>query len=166
MDGTKVFSFHIGESSGSGPLLGRFRGCGLWPLREIQILLERNNPYLPPQFLAVFIHQDIRRQQFHLVFGNQVRLLIGGNLTLIATLMGTPYEPNTRGAILFLEDVGEEPYRIDRMLTQLRLAGKLQQAAGIIIGECADCTPSDIGAVGRLRVRQHSRKFITCRSVA
>lgn len=69
--------------------------------------------------------------------------LIGGNLTLVCTLMGTPYEIDTRGKILMLEDVGEEPYRIDRMLTQLRLAGKLDAAAGIIWGECSDCGPKD-----------------------
>lgn len=67
--------------------------------------------------------------------------LTGGNLTLISTTMGTPYEIETRGRIVFLEDVGEEPYRIDRMLTQLRLAGKFEQAAGVIIGECVDCGP-------------------------
>ncbi len=69
--------------------------------------------------------------------------LIGGNLTLISTTMGTPYEIDTRGRILFIEDVDEEPYRIDRMLTQLRLAGKFDAAAGIIFGECADCRPKD-----------------------
>lgn len=69
--------------------------------------------------------------------------LIGGNLTLISTLMGTPYEIDTRGSIFFTEDVGEEPYRIDRMLTQLKLAGKLQDSAGIIFGECHDCGPAD-----------------------
>jgi muramoyltetrapeptide carboxypeptidase len=69
--------------------------------------------------------------------------LIGGNLTLISTTMGTPYEIETRGRILFLEDVGEEPYSIDRMLTQLRLAGKLASAAGIVFGECRDCRPRD-----------------------
>ena len=57
--------------------------------------------------------------------------------------MGTPFEIDTAGKILFIEDVGEEPYRIDRMLTQLRLAGKLESAAGVVIGECKDCTPSD-----------------------
>lgn len=72
--------------------------------------------------------------------------LIGGNLTLISTTMGTPYEIETKGRILFIEDVGEEPYRIDRMLTQLRLAGKLDAASGIIWGECADCHPSDYKA--------------------
>ena len=69
--------------------------------------------------------------------------LVGGNMSLICATMGTPYEIDTRGKILFIEDVDEQPYTIDRMLTQLRLAGKLQQAAGIIWGECADCGPKD-----------------------
>ena len=61
--------------------------------------------------------------------------LIGGNLTLVSTLMGTPFEPDFRDRIIFLEDVNEAPYRIDRMLTQLWLAGKLQHAAGIAFGK-------------------------------
>lgn len=65
--------------------------------------------------------------------------LIGGNLTLISTTMGTPYEIKCKDKILFLEDVGEEPYSIDRMLTQLRLAGKFDEAAGIIFGVCSGC---------------------------
>jgi muramoyltetrapeptide carboxypeptidase len=69
--------------------------------------------------------------------------LIGGNLTLVASLMGTPYEIETQGRIFFTEDVGEEPYRIDRMLTQLLLANKLQAASGAVFGECLDCGPSD-----------------------
>jgi muramoyltetrapeptide carboxypeptidase len=69
--------------------------------------------------------------------------LIGGNLSVIAATMGTPFEVNTRNRILFIEDVDEQPYAIDRMLTQLRLAGKLEQAAGIIFGECEDCRPRD-----------------------
>jgi muramoyltetrapeptide carboxypeptidase len=69
--------------------------------------------------------------------------IIGGNLTLISTLMGTPYEIDCRGKILLLEDVGEEPYRMDRMLTQLRLAGKFKDAVGVVVGECVDCDPSD-----------------------
>ncbi len=65
--------------------------------------------------------------------------LIGGNLTMIATLMGTPYQPDTTGAIFFLEDVHEEPYRIDRMLTTLALGGMFDKAAGIVFGRCSDC---------------------------
>ena len=68
--------------------------------------------------------------------------MTGGNLTLIAHTMGTPYEIETKDRILLLEDTGEAPYRIDRMLVQLRLAGKLQSAAGIVFGTCTDCAPS------------------------
>lgn len=69
--------------------------------------------------------------------------LIGGNLSLIAALMGTPYEPDTKGRILFIEDVHEEPYRIDRMLSTLRLGGKLDDVAGVVLGRFADCNPED-----------------------
>ena len=65
--------------------------------------------------------------------------LVGGNLTLVAALMGTPYEIDTTGAILFLEDVREEVYRIDRMLTQLALGGKFERAAGVVFGRCTEC---------------------------
>lgn len=61
--------------------------------------------------------------------------LIGGNLSTLLTLLGTPFEPEFQGRIIFLEDVGEPLYRIDRMLTQLWLAGKLQKIAGIILGD-------------------------------
>lgn len=67
---------------------------------------------------------------------------VGGNLTLISTTMGTPYEIDAKGKILLLEDTGEAPYRIDRMLVQLRLAGKFADAAGIVWGTCTDCAPS------------------------
>lgn len=62
----------------------------------------------------------------------------GGNLSMIAALLGTPYEPDFRDTILFIEDVGEAPYKIDRLLTQLRLAGKLQQVNGVLIGSFSD----------------------------
>ena len=62
-------------------------------------------------------------------------LLTGGNLSVIASTLGTPYEIKTRGRILFLEDIQEEPYRVDRLLLQLKLAGKLKDAAGIIFGD-------------------------------
>ncbi|MBP7247790.1 MAG: LD-carboxypeptidase [Negativicutes bacterium] len=65
--------------------------------------------------------------------------LCGGNLSLIADLMGTPYEIQTEGKLLFIEEVGEAPYQIDRMLTQLRLAGKLDHCAGIVLGDFANC---------------------------
>jgi muramoyltetrapeptide carboxypeptidase len=68
--------------------------------------------------------------------------LIGGNLTVLTTLMGSDYLPDFSDCILFVEDVREEVYRIDRMLTQLALAGVLQQIKGFIFGRCTDCEPS------------------------
>ena len=67
--------------------------------------------------------------------------IIGGNLSLIADTIGTQYEIDTKRKILFIEEVGEEPYSIDRMLNQLRLSGKLKDAAGIILGDFRDCEP-------------------------
>jgi muramoyltetrapeptide carboxypeptidase len=61
--------------------------------------------------------------------------LIGGNVSVLHALMGTPYEIETNGKILFLEDVGEAPYRVDRMLNTLRLAGKFDRVAGVILGQ-------------------------------
>lgn len=69
--------------------------------------------------------------------------LIGGNLTLISTTMGTPWEIQTEGKILFLEDVSEQPYSMDRMLTQLRLAGKFRGIRGLVLGECHECRPRE-----------------------
>jgi len=67
--------------------------------------------------------------------------LIGGNLSLIASTIGTQWEIDTKGKVLFIEEVGEKPYRIDRMLCQLKLSGKLHDAAGFCIGSFTDCDP-------------------------
>ena len=75
--------------------------------------------------------------------GKATGRLVGGNLTLFTALLGTPYEVDTKDAILFLEETGEEPYDVDRMLTQLLLSGRLDQVAGIVFDKCADCKPSD-----------------------
>lgn len=65
--------------------------------------------------------------------------IVGGNLSLLASLIGTPYQPNFKGNILLLEDVGVEPYNVDRMISHLDLAGVFDQISGIIIGEFEDC---------------------------
>ena len=70
--------------------------------------------------------------------GSAQGLLLGGNLSVVCSLLGTPWEVDTRDSILFIEDVGEDVYRIDRLLTQLRLAGKLAAAAGFLIGSFSD----------------------------
>ena len=61
--------------------------------------------------------------------------LVGGNLSILCATLGTPWEVRTEGRILFLEDSGEKPYRIDRMLVQMKQAGKLSGVAGIVFGD-------------------------------
>lgn len=67
--------------------------------------------------------------------------IVGGNLSLLADTIGTKFEIDTKGKLLFIEDVGEEPYRVDGMLNHLRMAGKLADASGIIIGDFSDVEP-------------------------
>lgn len=71
--------------------------------------------------------------------GNAKGILIGGNLTVVASMMGSDYLPNWKNKILFLEETGEEPYRIDRMLTQLKLSGVLGTISGLVFGKCVKC---------------------------
>ena len=69
--------------------------------------------------------------------------LLGGNLALLVSSMGTRYFPDLRDALLYLEDIGEEPYRVDRMLFQLLNAGILHGVSGILAGQFTDCGPKD-----------------------
>lgn len=78
--------------------------------------------------------------------------LLGGNLTVLTALAGTRWLPDFKGAILFLEDVEEAEYRIDRMLTQLGQAGVLGGLAGAVFGQCTSCTGSSSGAYGGFTV--------------
>jgi muramoyltetrapeptide carboxypeptidase len=75
--------------------------------------------------------------------GAAAGVLVGGCLSSLVALLGTPYAIETADRVLFLEDVAERPYRIDRMLTQLRLAGKLDGVAAVVLGSFADCKGRD-----------------------
>lgn len=75
--------------------------------------------------------------------------LLGGNLAVLTSLAGTPYMPDLNGAILFLEDVNEYVYRVDRMLSTLLLGGALERLAGVVLGGFTDCPPSE-GSFGSL----------------
>lgn len=92
---------------------------------------------LPPKKPDALV--DRTNRVLRLAPGKATGRLAGGNLTILSTLMGTPYEIDTNGAIVFLEDTHEDLYRIDRMLTQLALAGKFDRAAGVVFGRCTDC---------------------------
>jgi len=84
-------------------------------------------------------------QRWKLALGETVRPgraeseLMGGCLSILVTTLGTPYEVDTQGKLLFLEDVGEKPYRVERMLTHLKMAGKLDDVAGVLFGDFTDC---------------------------
>jgi len=82
--------------------------------------------------------------------GKAAAEVMGGCLSLLVTTLGTPYEIDTAGKILFLEDVGEKPYRIERMLTHLKMAGKFDAVAGVVFGDFTHCDsdgPRDIRQV-------------------
>jgi muramoyltetrapeptide carboxypeptidase len=72
--------------------------------------------------------------------------LLGGNLSLVSALAGTPYAADFKDSLLFIEEVNEEPYRIDRWMTQLDLAVGLDKAAGVMIGICENCGPQGNGS--------------------
>jgi muramoyltetrapeptide carboxypeptidase len=79
--------------------------------------------------------------------GRAEGVLVGGNLALLAALVGTPYAPRFAGAVVVLEDIGEATYRVDRMLRQLLLAGALDGCRAIVFGHCTNCPEeSDDGA--------------------
>ena len=73
--------------------------------------------------------------------------LIGGNLSILCSLLGTPHEPDLSGCILFLEDINEPTYRVDRMLNQLRLSGKLDRIAGLVLGKFTNCRANKHGSL-------------------
>jgi len=99
------------------------------------------------------ICQGYRGKTVKILRGGIVRgSLIGGNLSLLCTTLGTPWQPSFKKRILFFEDIGEQPYRMDRLLTQLLNCGLLQQVAGIAIGINAEC--SDPKATGAKEYRQ------------
>ena len=133
----------IGQRTGlvtfHGPMITSDMGKGLsdYTWDYLSKAITRSEPLgpitNPPNLLSPTV----------IVPGRAQGQLIGGNLSLSVSTLGTPYEIDTRGKILCLEEVGEAPYRIDRMLTQLLLAGKLQDAVGIVIAVCIDCDRDD-----------------------
>ncbi|EEF58570.1 S66 peptidase family protein [Pedosphaera parvula] len=97
--------------------------------RFLKILTE---PEFPGSICQDYTHDTVSILRRGKVSGE----LIGGNISLLCSSLGTPYQPSFRGKILFFEDLDEVPYRYDRLLTQLSNAGLLQQVAGIAVGIC------------------------------
>lgn len=130
---TGLVTFH-------GPVAAsEFQEDTLQHLRSV--IMEPENPYLikAPEFFD--LQEGIGYQPFTITSGQATGTLTGGNLALLSALAGTPFKPTFKNKIVFLEDVGEQPYRLDRMLTQLLQATDLSLAAGIVLGVFNDCQP-------------------------
>jgi muramoyltetrapeptide carboxypeptidase len=87
-----------------------------------------------------YIIPDNSEDRFIITPGTAEGMLLGGNLSVLVSMIGSEYLPAFEGAILFLEDIGESVYRIDRMLTQLKLAGILDKLSGFVFGKCTECS--------------------------
>ncbi|SEH69270.1 muramoyltetrapeptide carboxypeptidase [Halobacillus karajensis] len=93
-------------------------------------------------FKPTAIHYTEVKSPLHIhAEGEATGEVVGGNLSLLVNSIGTPFEIDTKGKLLLVEDVGEEPYRIDSFFNQLKMAGKFNEAIGIIIGDFSQTTP-------------------------
>ena len=121
-----AWATRLGVPTVHGPVLTQL---GELPAEEVQALFDliEGRPRSPLTGLRT------------LAPGRARAPLAGGNLTLLSHLCGTPWQPELDGRILLIEDVGEAPYRIDRMLTQLRLAGALRGLRGVLAGSFISC---------------------------
>lgn len=132
---TGLVTFHGPNGSGSWNAFNADQFRRLFLDREL--VHYRNEPPQADELVP-------RRNRTLPIRGGRARgPLVGGNLAVLSALAGSPYLPDFSGRILFLEDVAEAPYRVDRMLSTLKLAGVLDRIAGFIFGECTDCDPGD-----------------------
>ncbi len=141
----------VGYSDITALQLAIFKQTGLVTFSGPMVAVEMAkgiDPFTESNFWKMLTGPQARLQMrvpadsnFCLKPGNAKGRLLGGCLSLICSLLGTQFLPDFHGAILFLEDVGEEPYRIDRMFNQLRLAGVLNDVNGIVFGQFPDCVP-------------------------
>jgi muramoyltetrapeptide carboxypeptidase len=110
-----------------GPVLTQLHRLPEQDRRALHGLLEQPGPGLLLSELATIIPGRVQGP------------LLGGNLEVFSRLLGTPFMPDLDGAILFLEEVGERPYRVDRLITHLDLAGVWNRVAAVVVGQFIDC---------------------------
>ena len=122
----------VGQQTGlvtfHGPMLTTLGSTDKTCLADLCKRLTTSTPYPLPVDKAQILRQGTAGGQ-----------LVGGNLTTICHLLATPYELRLKNRILFIEDVGEAPYRVDRLLTQLSLSGGLGEISGLILGTFSNC---------------------------
>ena len=133
-----AFWHKAGVPSVSGPMVAVEMGSGILPFTEQHFWGQIQNE--APDYTFKFDCQN----EVQIWNGGRAKgRLIGGCLSMVAHQLGTPYMPDLQGQILFLEDVGEEPYKIDRYLAQLYQAGVFDQISGLILGQFIDCEDSN-----------------------
>jgi muramoyltetrapeptide carboxypeptidase len=110
-----------------GPVMTQLGRLGRATSERLFSLLESSSPAQPLHGTATFVEGTVEGP------------LLGGNLSVFTRLLGTPFMPNLEGAVLLLEDVGERPYRLDRMWTHLELAGVFSKVSGIALGSFTQC---------------------------
>jgi muramoyltetrapeptide carboxypeptidase len=128
-DGTALLAAaaHAGLASVHGPVVTQLGNLGAGDQQALYALLETPGPRVVLDGLE------------ELVPGRARGPLLGGNLEVFSRLLGTPYLPDLRGALLFFEDLGERPYRLDRLVTALDLAGVFGAASAVILGDFSGC---------------------------
>ena len=120
------------------------KNCGIPMALPMFAYLKEADEYTLESLKSVFSGKNPVLTLPALRKGNVSALPLAGNLTVAASLCGTPYFPDTTGKLVILEEVGEKsPYRIDRLLNQLRLAGTFDKAAGVIFGYFTECGDTD-----------------------
>ena len=133
---TGLVTFHgpIAATTFTPYTLAEFKKVLMFPQDKTQL-------GAPPEFEASAGNVERKNRLTPFVSGCVRGPLIGGNLTLMTHLLGTPYEPDFNGKLLILEDIDEYNYRLNRMLTQLWLAGKFEAVAGVVFGKFTRCGP-------------------------
>ncbi|GLR15421.1 S66 peptidase family protein [Portibacter lacus] len=107
-------------------------------LRDLTMNVEKRVT-IEPFYPVDTSYDDVKS----IIPGQATGIAVGGNLSLIAAMVGTPYEIKFKDKIVFIEDVGEEPYRIDRMLTQVVESSDIARARGIVLGQFSGCNPDN-----------------------
>lgn len=128
-DGTALLSFaaHAGVTAIHGPVISQLGNLPVADHRALFHLLDEPNPGVVLGGLEALIP------------GRAQGRLLGGNLEVFSRLVGTPYLPDLAGAILFFEDLGERPYRVDRLITYLDLAGVFDKVSAVVVGDFSSC---------------------------
>lgn len=107
------------------------------------VLMETKAPVVLESHEEAYTSEDPEYRFSVINSGKAEGVLAGGNLSIVASMVGTSYDVNLKDKILFLEEIGEDPYRVDRMLTQMELAGKFEGIRGFALGIFKDCSLKD-----------------------